>query len=243
MGKKSGVSWTTASWGPWMGCNKVSEGCRHCYAEREMSRYGKDFSTVKRTSPATFFAPLKWKLPARSMVFVCPWSDFFHPEADVWRNEAWAIMLQRQDLIFQICTKRPERVADHLPLHWDNGWKNVWMGVTVENSDNLKRWDVLADIPAVIHFVSWEPALGPLPNFLDCEGHDYPMPDWIIGGGESGSGARPANKRWFIDAAAYCYALNIPYFFKQNGGTRRIDGIFGGDEIEGKKYHEFPEVK
>lgn len=119
MGERSAIEWTDATWNPWIGCDKVSPGCAHCYMFAQQRQYGRDPSVVVRTSPATFLAPVrkrKWlDLAPGSMVFTCSWGDFFHPDADPWRDDAWAVIEQRPDLIWQILTKRPERIPGRLP--------------------------------------------------------------------------------------------------------------------------------
>lgn len=79
MGKTTGISWTDATWDPWMGCHKVSEGCRNCYMFREQEHYGNDPNIVRR-SKSTFNDPPKWKEPKN--IFTCSWSDFFIQEAE-----------------------------------------------------------------------------------------------------------------------------------------------------------------
>src|SRR3990167_8429823 len=122
MGKDSKISWTTHTYNPWIGCHKVSHGCKHCYAETLVMRMGRVFSIVRRAAPATFNAPLKWKTPkirdfpeVPTYVFTCSLSDFFHEDADPWRDEAWEIIRRTPHLTYQILTKRPERIAEHLP--------------------------------------------------------------------------------------------------------------------------------
>src|SRR3990167_7653265 len=178
MGKDSKISWTTHTWNPWIGCHKVSPGCRSCYAETLVTnRMGRDFSIVRRAAPATFNSPLKWEDRIHTIgshppplcddcysldeiddvtqyVFTCSLSDFFIEEADVWRDEAWEIIRRTPHLTYQILTKRPERIAEHLPKacfscgvsekihaeavihsHKIQGWPwpNVWLGTSVEN--------------------------------------------------------------------------------------------------------------
>ena len=133
MGKDSKISWTTHTYNPWIGCHKVSPGCKHCYAETLVMRMGRVFSIVRRAAPATFNAPLKWEKtvnlivarmagnpglvvgPDHQYVFTCSLSDFFHEDADQWRDEAWEIIRRTPHLMYQILTKRPERIAEHLP--------------------------------------------------------------------------------------------------------------------------------
>ena len=182
MGLQTGIEWTAtilpdgtvlpgATWNPWTGCTKVSEACAHCYMFTDMKRYGKDGSIVNRSKPPTFNLPLKKKrdgsfaIPPGSKVFTCSWSDWFHVKADPWRAEAWEIIRQRPDVIFQIVTKRTERIAECLPSGWGSGWPNVWLIATVENQEWADvRIPQLLSVPAVVHGLSCEPLLGPIPN-------------------------------------------------------------------------------
>ncbi len=173
MGEITGIAWTDHTWNPFQGCTKVSEGCRFCYMYREKKHYGQEPGIVKRSADATFRKPLSWHrsvlakasgglTPKRELVFTCSWSDFFHPDADAWRPEAWEIIRQTPYLTYQILTKRPERIPGCLPLDWGQGYPNVWLGATVENDAYLWRLDYLLNIPAIRHFASCGPLLGPL---------------------------------------------------------------------------------
>lgn len=241
MGKTSAIEWTDATWNPWQGCIKVSAGCKNCYMYRDQKRYGRDPRDIHRSSDATFNAPLKWKEPRK--VFTCSWSDFFLPEADEWRPEAWEIIRKTPQHTYQILTKRPENILDRLPPDWGDGWPNVWLGVSVENNAYLSRIKRLMDIPARVRFISYEPALGPLQPFDQIPWHElrYKI-HWIIAGGESGPGCRPAETDWFRAVRDDCRWLGIPFFFKQHGGTKRVDGVWGGDVLDGRQWHEFPAV-
>ena len=162
MGDKTAISWTEKTWNPWQGCTKVSPGCAHCYMFRDKRKYGQNPEVVVRSKDPTFYAPLKWKEPA--LVFTCSWSDFFHADADNWREEAWEIIRKTPHLTYQILTKRPERILEHLPSDWGAfGYPNVWLGTSVENQRWAKvRIPLLLQVPAVIRFLSCEPLLGPL---------------------------------------------------------------------------------
>ena len=187
MGKVSKIEWTDATWNPWYGCTKVSEGCAQCYAERDMKRFGKDFDTITR-SKTTFRDPLKWKEPR--MIFVCSWGDFFHTDVPwEWRREAWEVMYQTKRHTFLILTKRPENISFMMPIGW-GGWgeENIWFGVSIETQDYIHRVAQLYDIPASKKFVSAEPLLGPL-DFSEHMG----FVDWVITGGESGPNHRPCD--------------------------------------------------
>src|SRR5512144_1959834 len=122
MGAWSAIEWTDATYNPWRGCEKVSAGCAHCYMFRDQRRYGRDPGVVVRCADATFYAPLRarsWlELRRGARVFACSWSDWFHEAADAWRDEAWDVLRRREDLTWQILTKRPERIAAQLPGDW-----------------------------------------------------------------------------------------------------------------------------
>lgn len=252
MGETTGIQWTDATHNFWYGCRKVSAGCRACYAERDMKRFGRDFGTVTRAKQ--FNAPMRWKGPKR--VFANSWSDFFIADADDWRPEAWDIIWTTPHLTYLIPTKRPERIPQCLPSDWgDNGYPNVWLGVSVENMDHIGRIEELLRVPAAVHWISAEPLLGPLdlspwlryqtPAYRQIIGHDngqaiVPGIEWIVAGGESGPGYRVCDKTWLTGILEQCRAARVPFFLKQLGGTKKIDGAWGGDQLEGRRYHEFP---
>lgn len=232
--KNSRIEWTDHTWNPWVGCAKVSDGCRNCYMFREMARFGRNPRVVERSSDRTFYAPLKWKGPAR--VFVCSWSDFFIPEAARWRDEAWNIIREAVQLTFMILTKRSWMIETCLPDDWGAGWNNVWLGLSLEDSDSVGKLKILKAIPARVRFVSYEPALGPLS--IVRYRNDI---KWVISGGESGLEAREAKVEWFRAIRDECQRYGIAYFHKQNGGNKKIDGSWGGRLLDGKIHGEFPE--
>ncbi len=165
MGASTAIEWTQSTWNPWRGCAKVSPGCASCYMYREQLRYGRDPQEVVRTKPSTFEAPLRWRNSAEAssspLVFTCSWSDWFHPSADPWRDDAWSIVKQCPTLTFQILTKRPELIRERLPADWgSDGYSNVWLGVSIENHRFTWRAEALLNVPARIRFVSAEPLLG-----------------------------------------------------------------------------------
>jgi protein gp37 len=246
MGEKTGISWTDATWNCWQGCHKVSAGCKNCYMFSEKTRYGQNPNVVIRSSDTTFNAPLKWaKNPAKyghiKRVFVDSWSDFFIEEADPWRAEAWEIMRNTPQFIYQLCTKRPERIAKCLPPDWEQGYPNVWLLTSTENQAAADlRIPILLSIPAIVHGISAEPLLGPIdlqypksiwPNGpamccsgfeCGCQGLPIDPPlmwglEWVIVGGESGTNARPMISTWADDIRRQCEASRVAFFFKQNG--------------------------
>lgn len=226
MGTRSGIEWTEATWNPWHGCKKVSPGCAHCYMYREKRRYGQDPSSVVRSS-TTFDAPLRWT--ESKLIFTCSWSDYFIEEADPWRGEAWEIIRATPHHTYQILTKRPERIASSLPKGWP--LRNVWLGVSVENSRFYWRIRTLRSLTSYIRFLSLEPLLGPMPA-LPLDGIS-----WVIVGGESGPGCRPMKSGWVTEIRDQCKAIGVPFFFKQWGGVRKNAH---GRVFEGRVWNEMP---
>ena len=227
MGSTTKIEWCDATWSPWIGCDKVSEACRFCYAEAGQKRWGQDFNKIRRTSDKTFYAPMKWKESKK--IFVCSWSDFYHPDVPkAWREEALNIMERESRHTFILLTKRPENIQDF-------GWPHVWQGVTVENQEQAdKRIPILlakARLSPTI-FLSIEPMLGP----IDLWTPRYKLPDgglgsafawgkgvnWVIVGGESGPHARPINISWVRRLKDECEAAKVPFFFKQWGEWKGV---------------------
>jgi protein gp37 len=186
---------------------------------REKRHYGQTPDNVVRSSSKTFRAPLKWEKEAVAKgvtfkVFVCSWSDFFHEGADAWRKEAWDIMRACPHLIFQLCTKRPERIAGHLPADWGTGWSNVWVGTTVEDATVKHRIQTIRAIPAAIRFLSVEPLLGP----LGLHATELKGINWVITACESGANrtvGRPMDHTWAEDATRIARAAGAKTFLKQ----------------------------
>lgn len=216
MGSKTGISWTNATWNPWQGCMKVSEGCKNCYMYREKKQYGQDPMTVVRSKPNTFNAPLRWarngELPDGARIFVCSWSDFFHKDADEWRAEACEIIRSLPQYNFLIPTKRIERVSD---IYWPR-LSNIWLGVSVENQETAnQRIPLLRDAPATIKWISAEPLLGSI--FFGIMNLQEAI-DWVVVGGESGPGCRPMETEWARQIIHDCREAGVAVFIKQLGG-------------------------
>lgn len=215
MAEQSKIQWTEATWNPWHGCKKVSEGCKYCYMYRDKERYKQDPVTVLR-SKGNFNAPLKWKEP--KLIFTCSWSDWFIDEADAWRPEAWEIIKATPWHTYQILTKRPERIKRCLPEDWGRfGYKNVWLGVSVENQKATSRLKILKEIPAAVRFASIEPIL----ELIDFNYTNKEI-NWVIVGGESGNDTgkyryRKCTKGMISWIALQCHEQGIPLFIKQLG--------------------------
>ena len=230
----SKIEWTESSWNPVTGCTKISEGCRNCYAERMAKRlkamgqpnYQNGFKVT--CHPHVLNLPLKWKKP--KTIFVNSMSDLFHEEIPLtFLDEIFSTMNAARWHTFQVLTKRAERMAK---LKDRFKWSpNIWMGVTVENSDYIDRIDQLRSIPAAVRFLSIEPMLGPIPE-LNLE-----KIDWVIVGGESGPGARPMKKEWALEIRDLCVNAGVPFFFKQWGGVQKKKA---GRLLEQKIWDQMP---
>ena len=230
----SKIEWTDATWNPVTGCNKVSPGCKLCYAERlskrlkatGMTKYRNGFALT--THPDALEIPLRWRKPRT--IFVNSMSDLFHDEVpDQFVQDVFAVMEAANWHRYQVLTKRPERVADlDSGLPWP---EQVWLGVSVESEGYVYRIDLLRKCGAALKFLSLEPLLGPLPN-LNLDGID-----WVIVGGESGPGSRPMEAEWARDIRNQCADAGVPFYFKQWGGVFKKRN---GRELDGRTWEEMP---
>lgn len=235
MSVHSAIEWTEATWNPWMGCTKVSAGCDNCYMFSEQKRYGNNPEVVRR-SKTKFSDPLKWK--ESKLIFTCSWSDWFHKDADPWRDEAWQIIKDTPHHTYQILTKRPGRVFRNLPRDWGEGYPNVWLGTSVENQAAAFRAWRLGDIPARVRFLSCEPLLGHV-TFTNADGQSaLRRINWVIVGGESGASCRPMDIEWARNIRDECID-GTAFFLKQLGG---FPDKRGHDKalLDGKRYTEMP---
>lgn len=239
MGVETKISWCNHTYNPWKGCKMVSPGCKNCYMFRDMRKYGMDPEAISRTKPGTFNAPIKWNREAAAndkpeFVFTCSWSDFFIVDSDPWREEVWQIIKATPWLIYQVLTKRADRILDHLPADWGEGYPNVGLGVSVESSPYLGRIDALRKVPAKIRFISAEPLLGSL------SGIDLTDIHWLIGGGESEPSAekrRDMDLDWARELRDTCVAQGCAFFYKQGSGYKP-----GMDpELDGRLHEDYPQ--
>lgn len=291
------IEWTDASWNPVTGCTRVSPGCQHCYAERltatrlahqeryrglaVMQKGEARWSNEVRLHREVLDDPLRWERQRR--VFVCSMSDLFHADVpDGYIMDVWRIMYLAAQHVFQVLTKRSDRMAGWLrrwldtstdeaadstdsysgipypmprgpaairatygcsgraglfaemlegwgdpppgaawplydwaqgPRFWPRVFNNVWLGVSVEDREHLRRIEDLRDTPAVVRWVSFEPLLEDLGN-VDLRGVD-----WAVIGGETGPGARPLDVGWARRLIEQCRAQGVKVFVKQLGRT------------------------
>lgn len=224
------------TWNPVTGCTKVSQGCKHCYAERMAKRLAAMGSDRYRNGfrvtlhPDLLDVPRRWRQPR--VVFVNSMSDLFHDDIPLaYIERVFATMRECPHHTFQVLTKRGERLAELAPqLPWP---ENVWMGVSVESARVLSRVYELQRVPAAVRFLSLEPLIGPL-DALPLDGIH-----WAIVGGESGPKARPMRKEWVTAIFRQCRAAGVPFFFKQWGGVRKD---LTGRQLNGRVYNEMPGV-
>lgn len=252
MGKVTGITWTSHTFSIAWGCFKVSAGCRACYAETLAKRYGFDVWGPPGTTPRRTFGekhwaePLRWERAAakageRRRVFCSSMADVFedHPTIDEEREKLWPLIRATPNLDWQLLTKRPERILDHLPGDWGDGYPNTWIGTSVEDQETADlRLPFLQHVPAVVRFISAEPLLGPvrLGAYLEKVSGINPeecrdpaevrrimnlaglaLFQFVIVGGESGSKARPMDLAWARQIVADCSKASVKCFVKQLG--------------------------
>lgn len=213
----SKISWTDDGLNVWTwNCNKVSEGCKHCYAQAHSEKYpqnsaGGDFIGMPQLRERAF-EELRLIKGGRT-VFVNTHSDTFHEKAPLgWIRRLFTHMNQRPDLIFLLLTKRPQIALKYASyLTWSD---NIWLGTSIElQKYYASRLDALLKTPAAHRFISFEPLLGPIE--LSCEVRQI---DWVIVGGESGEYRRPFGKQWALDIQHICELERVPFYFKQGSG-------------------------
>lgn len=229
MAENSKIEWTTHTFNPWIGCQKVSPGCDHCYAEALMDkRYGKvewgPHGERKRTSDANWKLPLRWARIAngtRQRVFCASLADWLDNQVpETWRFDLARLIEATPQLDWLLLTKRIENLAKLSP--WGSASPlppNVWLGITAEDQANYdRRWAILSRIPATVRFISYEPAIGQITNLYSMS----EVPDWLIMGGELGHGAREMQPEWARDMRDYCAKVGTSFFMKQMTGKKPI---------------------
>ena len=220
----TGIEWTDKTWNPTTGCDKVSPGCLHCYAEALTQRFPKNFPSgfTLAFHPERLEQPLRWRTPSR--IFVNSMSDLFHEDVPLdFIRQVFSVIHSTPWHVYQILTKRHERLDD-LSSKLDFP-PNVWLGVSVENQNYVERLEYLRRVPASVRFISCEPLLGALK--LNLTGID-----WVIVGGESGQKHRPMQLEWAEDIRDQCQNAGVAFFFKQVGGrTPKAGGRLLDNEI------------
>lgn len=226
MAENSKIEWTRHTFNPWVGCTRLSPACDNCYAEGWAKRTGQSHlweGDRRRTSASNWQQPHKWNRAAaasseRDRVFCASLADVFDNQVPTrWRDDLWHVIDQTPNLDWMLLTKRPQNIAKMLPTpeigapEWASGWRNVWLGTTVEDRERLRNIDHLRAVPAAVRFLSIEPLLENLGE-IDLSGIHL-----VIVGGESGPGARPMSPNWVRSIREQCAAQEVPFFFKQWG--------------------------
>jgi len=225
MGFETKIEWTDSTFNPWWGCNKVSEGCKNCYAERLDKRWDPNSNNWRNSfrflSKEYWRKPLQWnekcyKESKKRLIFcgsMCDWADLAAPKSE--REKLWLTILVTKNLHWQLLTKRPESLNILLPKDWGEGYSNISLGVSIENQKTKHRINTLRQFNAKVKFLYCEPLLEPLGE-LDLTGID-----WVICGGESGPGAREMSWESVFDLFAECKKQRVPFFFKQWGDVNK----------------------
>jgi len=276
----SKIEWTDSTFNPWVGCTKIKRpgrtpsACDFCYAEKWAKRSGQvawGNNPRRRTTEAYWRSPLRWNVQSadfyrkhgrRRRVFCASLADIFDNQVDAeWRADLFGLVRQCDQIDWQILTKRPQNIRKMLPRDWGDGYPNVWLGTTAEDAESYRqRVGHLLALPAVVRFVSYEPALGPLGKIKVGDR----TPDWIIIGGESGVRtdlARPTQPQWARDVIVECRQYGVAPFLKQWGAYSNNplvleDGLSikeamradppengkGGGKLDGKILREFPRI-
>ncbi|MBD1943905.1 phage Gp37/Gp68 family protein [Coleofasciculus sp. FACHB-712] len=225
------IEWTDKTWNPTTGCNKVSPGCKYCYAEAITERFPKNFPEGFQLTlhQDRLDQPRRWRTPSR--IFVNSMSDLFHEKVPLWYlEEIFKVMRETPWHVYQILTKRHQRLTELAPqLEWA---ENIWIGVSVESQDYTCRVDSLRQVQASVRFLSCEPLLGQLQ--LDLAGID-----WVIVGGESGYKHRPIKPEWVKEILQQSQAAGVAFFFKQWGGRH---SKIGGRTLDGQTWDEIPKA-
>ena len=241
----SNIEWTDATWNPVTGCTKVSPGCKFCYAETFAERwrgvpghpYEQGFDL--RQWPERLELPMGWKKPKR--IFVNSMSDLFHEKVPYRFVDLTFQTMRRADWHqFQMLTKRADRMAEYIRRRtqtWGelaSSSPHIWLGTSVETQRYIERAAVIADIPAAVRFLSCEPLLGPL-DLREVLGAK--LINWVIVGGESGRKARPMDPKWALNIRDQCRDADVPFFFKQWGGTNKKAA---GRILDNRTWDEYP---
>jgi protein gp37 len=177
------IEWATKVWNPTRGCSRVSEGCRHCYAERQAIRHsgpgghyeglvrlgkqGPQWTGEVRVIDGKLKEPQAWRKPER--IFVNSMSDLFH-EKLAWERDidrVWSVMVSCDRHAYLVLTKRAENMRDYVSDWYRRSrsavLENIWLGVSVEDQATAdERIPLLLETPAAVRFISYEPALGPV---------------------------------------------------------------------------------
>lgn len=212
------------NWEPWTGCHRYSDGCLNCYFYGpNAKRFGSN--NIEKTDK--FDWPIRknkkgeYNIKGGKTIATCFATDFFLDEADKWRKEVWAMIKERQDLVFVILTKRIDRFMKSLPEDWCEGYDNVFLGCTVENQEVADyRLPLFLSYPIKRRFIACSPLLGPIDLTPYLKGVEH-----VTVGGETSKVARVCDYEWVLDIHNQCEKERITFWFKNTGSQFKHDGI------------------
>jgi len=241
------IPYVHETWNPVTGCTKISPGCRHCYAERMAHRLkGRYGYPRKDPFGITYHEDLIQKflnLPKynsskiKKRVLVCSMGDLFHHAVPrKWIETVFSAARENKSNDCLFLTKRPLRMVQEVKHFFTKIPEHFWFGTSAENQHQLEtrvpHLLSLKEMGAPVLFISVEPMLSGIDvrRFLtpihadDFDGLGYgefgPWKDgldWIVCGGESGSGSRSLHPQWVRDLRDQCIEGETPFYFKQWG--------------------------
>lgn len=217
-----------AMWNPWRGFHKHSEGCKYCYIHKGDAKRGIDTDNIVKTD--NFDAPIRkykrgknkgeYKMKSGEIVYLCFSTDFLIKDADIWRDECWQIIREREDLHFIFLTKRIERFMDCIPDDWGDGYDNVTVGCTIENQKMADyRLSVFDTLPIKHKNIICQPLI----EKIDISTHLENV-EKVIVGGESDYNARPLDYDWVLAIREQCISKGVKFEFRQCGSNFIKDG-------------------
>lgn len=221
MGKESHIQWCDHTWNVAVGCEKVDKDCLYCYMYRDSMDSTRFNPRDVRRTKTVFNLPLKIKEPSK--IFTSSYTDVFLPQIDSYRDLMWDIIRKCPQHTFQILTKRPERISDHLPEFWRDINDHVWLGTSIGSNAGLSRlMDLVYPSKAM-----WLPkasflSLEPLHGAIELPQTELSHIQWVIIGGESGNENgkyryRPCQLEWIESLIKQCQDAGVPVFVKQLG--------------------------
>ncbi|MCB0689658.1 MAG: DUF5131 family protein [Saprospiraceae bacterium] len=240
---------TRRVWNPMTGCTKLSPGCDNCYVERIASRLSERYfdGEEKYHSYAlgfTFREHLDRLLDpyylGPSILEVNSMSDLFHENATLeFQQMVFKAMNECPHILFQVLTKRPERVlelADNF-----NFTPNIWLGTSVAVNGSLGYIEHLRQVPAAVRFVAFEPLLELIQD-VNLDGIH-----WVTVGGESpgwGNAMRACELEWISRIVQQCDEQKVAVFIKQLGGflgkKMGMVNAKGFPDLKGGEFEKFP---
>lgn len=257
---ESGIIWTERTWNPMSGCQKISQGCKYCYAftlaeqKRGTAAFPNGFDLTIR--PHKLKEPFKLKQP--TLIFANSMSDLFWDKVpDSYRHQILDVIEQTPQHEYQVLTKRPD-----IMLAFSKNRKlppNFWAGVTIEDQQaKEERLEILKQVNAEIRFISMEPLI----SHIGFDADDLDGINWVITGGESGNHLwngeicekrglvrynRPLKKweirddryEWVREIKDFCLDRNVKFFHKQWGGNYPEAA---GRLLDGKYWTEMPRL-